>query len=461
MNQTVPEIVEIYRKALTEGGSPRAIGRRFLLLGLGLQDLLAVHHEALLEAVPASDDPPTLLDRAATFLSDCAAPILAEQESDLRYRALVETALDIIATTTPEGVITSLNPAFERLTGWPREEWLGRPFTTILHPEDVPNLLTAPIVELRVRTASGGYCVMEIASREQVVDGRVVAILSIARDVTDRKRLDGRLQQGQKLQAIGQLAAGVAHEINNPVSYILTNVSAIADYFHDLRRLLDAATDGLARVVAGEDAARVREDVTRLGEEVHAQFLLKDFQAAVADAKEGAGRISEIVKSLKDFSHPDRGELKRADLNRGLESTIRVCWNELKYKTVVVRDYGDIPPVLCYPQRMNQVFMNLLVNAAQAIREKGEIRVSTRVEHGRVVVRIRDTGAGIAPEHLSKLFEPFFTTKPLGQGTGLGLHVAYKIVKGHGGDIEVASKVGEGTEFAIKLPLRPAGETVG
>lgn len=452
MNQTVPELVGEYLAALRDRRSPRAIGRRFALLGLGIQDLLAVHHDALLSGVEESDEPSELLDRAAAFLSDCAAPLLAEQECDVRYRALVESALDIIATTTPEGAITSLNPAFETVTGWRREEWLGRPLTTLLHAEDVPRA-GAAFVEVRMRTADGSYRVMEIASRPQIVDGRTAAVLSIARDVTDRKRLDGQLQQGQKLQAIGQLAAGVAHEINNPVSYILTNVSAIADYFHDLRRLLDATTDGLARVAGGVDPAAVKAELEALRQEIHADFLLQDLQAAVDDAKEGAGRISEIVKSLKEFSHPDRGELRRADLNRGIETTIRVCWNELKYKAVVLRDYGDIPPVLCYPQRMNQVFMNLLVNAAQAIREKGEIRVSTRHEHGRVVVRIRDNGCGIPKDHLAKLFEPFFTTKPPGQGTGLGLAMTHGIVRRHGGSILVDSELGRGTTFTIWLAV--------
>jgi signal transduction histidine kinase len=156
---------------------------------------------------------------------------------------------------------------------------------------------------------------------------------------------------------------------------------------------------------------------------------------------------------LKDFAHPGDDQLKPADINKNLDSTLNVVWNELKYKATVRREYGAIPPIPCIPQQLNQVFLNLLVNAAQAIPEKGEICIRTQSENGYVEIQISDTGEGISPENLPRIFDPFFTTKAVGQGTGLGLHVAYSIVKRHNGTIDVKSEVGKGTNFTVRLPV--------
>jgi signal transduction histidine kinase len=156
---------------------------------------------------------------------------------------------------------------------------------------------------------------------------------------------------------------------------------------------------------------------------------------------------------LKDFAHPGEDKLQSADINQCLESTLNVVWNELKYKTTVTKAYGDLPIMQCYPHQLNQVFMNLLVNAAQAIEKKGEITVSTRADDGHVEIEISDTGAGIPKENLSKIFDPFFTTKAVGKGTGLGLNVSYNIIKKHKGTLDVNSTVGKGTTFMIRIPV--------
>ncbi len=272
----------------------------------------------------------------------------------------------------------------------------------------------------------------------------------------ERSRMSAQLLQGQKLQAIGQLAAGIAHEINNPVGYILSNSVTGLDYLKNLERLL-VATEQALKVRPTAKAGRSREDLERLREEVDAPFLLRDFGEAMRDIKEGAERIRDIVKSLKEFTHLDPGDWKPAALAELVESAIRLCRNEIKYKAEVKRDFAPLPPLVCHPQQIEQVFVNLLVNAAQALEGKGTILVSLREQDGQAVVGVRDTGSGIPPEILPKLFEPFFTTKPVGQGTGLGLHVVHKIVQAHQGTIEVDSTLGNGTEFRVRLPYRRTG----
>jgi len=270
----------------------------------------------------------------------------------------------------------------------------------------------------------------------------------------DRNRMFSQLLKGQKLQAIGQLAAGVANEINNPVGWILSNLGAIEQYFRDLAALLEK-TETVAR--SEEAAESRREKVARLREEAEADFLLKDFASAAGDSKDGAIRIRDIVANLKSFAHPDLREPEETDLLKLLEDTIKLSASELKYKAELVREFSPLPKVTCRPGEIEQVFINLLVNAAQAIPERGRVTVSAAQEGDEAVVRVRDTGTGIPPEVRKRLFEPFFTTKPVGKGTGLGLHVAYKIVRAHGGKIEVESEVGRGTLVTVRLPLgRPS-----
>jgi signal transduction histidine kinase len=251
-----------------------------------------------------------------------------------------------------------------------------------------------------------------------------------------------QLLQSEKMAAIGQLAAGVAHEINNPVGFVNSNLGTLKTYVSQLLNVIGAYESGAPE---GISAARNAADL---------DFLREDLPSLVAESQEGLSRVTKIVQDLKDFSHVDQAEHQRADLNAAIESTLNVVWNELKYKAEIVRELGDIPPVECVPAQINQVFMNLLVNAAQAIEKQGTIFVRSGTENKQVWFEIEDTGQGMTEEVQNRIFEPFFTTKPVGKGTGLGLSISYDIiVKKHGGHMDVRSTVGKGTCFRLWLPL--------
>ncbi|MGE5471279.1 MAG: ATP-binding protein [Bacteroidota bacterium] len=254
-----------------------------------------------------------------------------------------------------------------------------------------------------------------------------------------------QLLQSEKMAAIGQLAAGVAHEINNPVGFVNSNLGTLKSYINRLLALVTA----YEAVDAGGDRSLV-ETARR---EADLDFLREDLPSLIVESQDGLSRVTKIVQDLKDFSRIDQAEHQSANLNDALESTLNVVWNEIKYKAEVVRELGDIPDVECVPAQINQVFMNLLVNAAQAIEQRGKITLRSGVENDFVWFEIADTGKGMSPETRNRIFEPFYTTKPVGQGTGLGLSISYDIiVKKHGGRIDVHSEPGQGTTFRLWLP---------
>ncbi|AKU22765.1 ATP-binding protein [Massilia sp. NR 4-1] len=260
-----------------------------------------------------------------------------------------------------------------------------------------------------------------------------------------------QLLQSEKMASIGVLAAGVAHEINNPVGFVNSNLGSLQRYAESLLRLLDAYEALEPKLATGDRAA-----LAALKAEVDADYLREDLDSLLSESLEGLERVKRIVQDMKDFSHVDGGELAVASLEAGLDSTLNVVWNELKYKADVVKEYGGVAPLACFPSQLNQVFMNLLVNAAHAIEESGRITVRTGEDGQAVWVEIEDTGKGIPPELIDRIYEPFFTTKPVGKGTGLGLSLSYGIVQKHGGRMEVQSAVGKGTRFRVILPKQPA-----
>jgi signal transduction histidine kinase len=261
-----------------------------------------------------------------------------------------------------------------------------------------------------------------------------------------------QLLQSEKLASIGQLAAGVAHEINNPISFVFSNFGTLQTYVASLLRVL-ARYEAAEPFIADADVAR---GIADLREQVDLAFLQEDILALMAESRDGIERVRKIVQDLKDFSRVDaHQQWQWADLHQGIDSTLNIVNNEVKYKADIVKEYGAIPEVECLPSQINQVIMNIVVNGAQAIEgRRGRITIRTGASGGNVWIEIADNGCGIPQAIQSRIFDPFFTTKPIGTGTGLGLSLSYGIIQKHRGRIEMQSEEGVGTTFRIELPIR-------
>ena len=271
---------------------------------------------------------------------------------------------------------------------------------------------------------------------------------ALSRSKAELERLQAQIVHSEKMASVGQLAAGIAHEINNPAGFIYGNMDMLRDHLAHLRKLL-AVYDQL---VLPPDVAQMVHSVKV---EINYERLMGDLSSIVSDCVEGAERIRDIVQNLRLFSRLDEAEVKQVDLHEGIDSTIRLLSRYYSSSRVTLRrNYGDLPPTSCYAGQLNQVWMNLLVNAAQAVGDEGEVSISTRLEGAWVVVTISDTGCGIPADQIKRIFDPFFTTKPVGEGTGLGLATSYGIIERHGGTITVKSQVATGTTFTIKVPIR-------
>ncbi|TAN41963.1 MAG: hypothetical protein EPN22_13790 [Nitrospirae bacterium] len=271
------------------------------------------------------------------------------------------------------------------------------------------------------------------------------------------KAAQSRILQQEKMASIGQLAAGVAHEINNPVGFIMSNLKSLQKYSAKRSEFIRIQAEALKELSTGDDNAVLRS-VRDHQKAMKLDYITEDIDNLISESLDGAERVKNIVQDLKGFSRVDEAELKMTDINAGLESTINIVWNELKYKATVKKDYGNIPLINCNPGQLNQVFMNMLINAAHSIEQHGEIAVRTWREGAYLKVSIADTGCGIPEDKLGRIFEPFFTTKDVGKGTGLGLSIAYDIIKKHDGEILVESEVGKGTTFTIVIPITEDSE---
>ncbi len=276
-------------------------------------------------------------------------------------------------------------------------------------------------------------------------NGMVIGIIGVGFDITERKLAEQRMAQGEHLESIGRLAAGVAHEINTPIQYLNDSVYFIREAMQDLLAHNAKLT---AMLPVPPDADENIED------------LKQELPPALDRVVDGLERIAEIVRSMKEFSHADQREMTRVDLNRAINSTLIIARSEYKYVADVETDFQDLPQVLCHGGQINQVVLNLVVNAAHAIADKvkgtsdkGLITVRTRVENGFAVLSIGDTGGGIPEAIRKRIFEPFFTTKAVGQGTGQGLSIAHNVIKAHGGTLDFVTEMGKGTTFYVRLPL--------
>lgn len=269
-----------------------------------------------------------------------------------------------------------------------------------------------------------------------------------------------QLIQSEKMASLGQMVAGIAHEVNTPLGFVRNNIEVldknqrrlldVLERYRDLRdSLVNGHLDELEAKLVGIIEASKKIDSASFSEKI---------QALIAESLDGIDRIQQLVLDLKNFSRLDEAAFKETDLNQGLESTLKIANNIVKYKAEVIKDFAPELTAECYPARINQVFLNIITNAAQAIEGQGKIWIKTYKENGMAVIKIRDNGKGIPQENLKKIFEPFFTTKDVGQGTGLGLSIVYKIIEQHKGTITVQSEVGKGTEFTIKLPIKQSNQ---
>lgn len=296
--------------------------------------------------------------------------------------------------------------------------------------------------------------------RDSILEGYVISMndtteLRIATKELQKayaglKEAQLQIFQQEKMASIGQLAAGVAHEINNPMGFISSNLSTLNKYIDRVAEFIGATDQVLANIGDCDVVTSLKETRKKL----KIDYIMEDAHQLIAESLDGAGRVRRIVQDLKSFSRVDQPEMALVNLNEALETTINIAWNEIKYVAALNREFGDIPDILCFPQQLNQVFLNLLVNAAHAMEDRhGSITVRTWSDGVHVYVAVVDSGCGMPEEIRQRIFEPFFTTKAVGKGTGLGLSISYDIVRKHGGEITVESEVGTGTTFTVQLPV--------
>ncbi len=299
----------------------------------------------------------------------------------------------------------------------------------------------------------------EIAERKRTEEELAQKNQELEQAYSELENAQSQVIQQEKMASIGQLAAGVAHEINNPIGFIISNLDSLRGYMNKMAKFLKVQEEAISELTkicleesVNEKTEPLFNEIAEAKKVFKISYIIDDTGDLINETLDGADRVKNIVQGLKGFARMTN-ESMLANINEGIESTMHIIWNEIKYKATLVKELGDIPLTKCNPGQLNQVFMNLLVNAAQAIELKGVIRVKTWVENGNIFISIGDTGSGISPESLTKIFDPFYTTKEIGKGTGLGLSISYDIIKKHGGEIKVESQVGIGTTFTMYIPV--------
>jgi len=414
--------------------------------------------------------------------------ITSRKRAEEQLQAFIQAIPDMIFRVRTDGVCLAFKESLIEPPWLRPDEFLGKNLFELLPKQTVASLQAA----LKRVTHDSSLEIfeysMELPFGLQQYEARVVPSgpdegMCIVRNITVRKALEdqrrrqreeleervsqatrelearqAQLIQSEKLASLGQMAASIAHEINNPVGYVSSNVSTLGVYSSVLRRLLELYLQMEEHLgpELPDAAAALLEEVRALRRQERLEEILLDMDELLSESREGIARIREFIQDLKTFVREESGAAQQADLNKLLQVTLRMLRHELKYKCQVRLDFGPLPLVRCFPTQLNQVFVNLLVNAVQAIEQRGEIHITTRREGNDVVVRIKDTGRGMTPETISKLFTPFFTTKPAGEGTGLGLSICYAIINRHKGRIEVDSELGKGTTFSVHVPLTEA-----
>lgn len=410
------------------------------------------------------------------MLRDMTAVRLAEEAqkaSEQKFQELVESMNEGLTIADPDGRIVYTNAKFCDMLGYPAGGIAGMLFTDLLDENSRENFAEQwekrrtgeeRKYEVVLKKKDGGSVFVIVSPKIlRSSDGKMTSSLAIMTDMTERRILEGQLMQAQKLESIGQLAAGIAHEINTPTQYVSSNTGFLEQAFDDFARLIGAHLDLMAKL---EESGLAQEEVAglrNLAEELDIDFLTEEVPNALRANKDGLARIAKIVLSIKEFAHPGQDDKLPADLNKAIENTITVARNEWKYVAEVATDLDEnLPPVPCVVGEFNQVVLNLIVNAAHAIAEavgddcdeKGLIRIASRQKDGYAEISIADNGPGIPEEIRNRIFDPFFTTKEPGKGTGQGLAIAYRtIVDNHKGKISLESDPGGGAKFTIRLPL--------
>ena len=392
-------------------------------------------------------------------ISDRKEAEQALRVSEEKFRGFVENANDVVFSMDSKGFLKYLSPRFTYLLGWEAKEFVGKPLSDLMHPQDlelVNEWIASGFGEtgwqekygFRLKHKNGEW--RWFTSDATVIrndNGTPIEVMGIAHDITEIRNLvtglermnkelkdtQAQLAQAEKMASLGLLVAGIAHEINTPVG-------AISSMNDSLQRGLNKLKDEVAGATFNEAEKK------RFGN------LFKIVEEATQVINSGAARVSTIVKRLRSFARLDEAELKTVNIHEGLEDTLTLVHHELKHDIEVVKDYGKIDSISCFPGQLNQVFLNLIINARQAIKGKGKITIATHSQNNKIFIKISDTGAGIAKENLGRVFDPGFTTKGVGVGTGLGLSICYQIIKSHRGEISVTSELGHGTTFTIMLP---------
>jgi len=410
------------------------------------------------------------------LLSDITPSKRAEEAlraSEERYRELFENASDIIYTTDLDTRLRSLNRAGQQTLGYSAEEATQLTLSQVVAPKHWEIVKQSRerlwagdsnlTFEVEATTKAGRPIMLEVTPRLIYKDGKPVGVQGIARNVTGRDVAEMELRHTQKLESVGRLASGIAHEINTPIQFVGDNTRFLQESFESFQSLLSKYQELRSAFASGTASPEILAEVQRLEEESDCAFLMAEVPQAINQTLEGVERVATIVRAMKEFAHPESRQMAATDLNRALQSTLTVARNELKYVADVETVFGELPLVVCNVGDLNQVFLNLLVNAAHAIGDvvkgtfaKGKIGVRTQAEGNTVLVTISDTGCGIPEANRSKVFDPFFTTKEVGRGTGQGLAISRSVVVDrHKGTLSFDSEVGKGTTFYIRLPVDP------
>jgi two-component system, NtrC family, sensor kinase len=397
-------------------------------------------------------------------------------ERQALFQLILENAADLIAVVDGQGRRLYNSPSYEKVLGFTPAELQASDAFAHIHPEDLAAVRVArenakrngrgePVV-YRMQHRDGSWRVLEsCAGVVRGIDGGVAFLVIVARDITQRHELEFKQQLGQKLESIGRLAAGIAHEINTPTQYITDNTHFLGDAFRMMTQVLQEYRSCRSRLTTPGGEVSGPGEVAAAKTAAEFDYYVQEIPHAIEQSLDGLSRISKIVGSLKEFSHPNPPDKAPVDLNRAIEVAVGVTRHEWKYVAEVVTELDPaLPAVPCLLDEINQVMLNLIVNAAHTIADAlkargetlGRITIRTRIDQEAALIEVADTGMGIASALRGRIFEPFFTTKGVGKGTGQGLAIVHAIVVNHhGGNVDFSSEVGRGTTFRVWLPLKP------